>query len=214
MKNILLASCAMVVAGMGSAYAADVSAPMSHDWSGLYAGVVAGYAFGGDDIVGVNPGIGDVGDLSLNGIFGGVDLGYNHQMDNIVLGIEGDISWSDVSDSDTTAYVSSDDLSYIGTLRGRAGFAADQALLYVTGGVAFTHSDYSVIGAGANIDDSFSRIGYVVGGGIEYAMDDAWSMKAEYLYMNFGKEKLSDGVVATQATPNFHSVRIGLNYAF
>ena len=110
--------------------------------------------------------------------------------------------------------MSSDDLSYIGTLRGRAGFAADQALLYVTGGVAFTHSDYSVIGAGANIDDSFSRIGYVVGGGIEYAMDDAWSMKAEYLYVNFGKEKLSDGVVATQATPNFHSVRIGLNYAF
>ncbi len=216
MKKFLLASCATMMVGVGSAFAADVSAPAMHDWTGLYAGVFGGYAFSGDDAVGVTGFGPNLNDLSLNGIYGGVDLGYNHQIDNIVLGIEGDIAFADISDSDSgNGFSSKDDLNYVGTLRGRAGFAIDNALIYATGGVAFTSSDYRVTdGALVDIKDSFSRAGYVLGGGVEYAFDDQWSMKAEYLYMNFGHKWLSDGVAETKATPDFHSVRLGLNYSF
>lgn len=215
MNKFLLTGCATLILGMSSAFAADSSARATNDWSGLYGGGFVGYAFSGDDTVAVK-GFGDVGDLSLSGIYGGVDLGFNHRIDNIVLGLEADIAFSGISDEDTNSgFKSENDLSYVGTLRARAGFVADQALFYATGGMAFTNSDYSVTNnVNVDIDDSLSRVGYAVGAGVEYAIDGAWSMKAEYMYMNFGADRASDGLASTKVTPDFHSVRLGLNYKF
>ena len=216
MKKLLLVTAAAVLMTAGSAMAADVAMAPVYDWTGFYVGANAGYGFGGDDKVGVNPG-GNVGDLKIHGIFGGVQGGYNYQMNSIVLGIETDIQLSNVSDNDTGGRLisSSSDVNYFGTLRGRAGVAFDKALIYGTGGLAYAGVDYSVQPPlGGGLKDQYTEVGYTVGGGLEYAFDDVWTMKAEYLFIDLGHRKISNGAVSTVATPSFQTVRIGVNYRF
>lgn len=215
MKRILIAAVAVFALQASTAHAADVIEEAMFDWTGLYAGLNAGYAFGGDDKVGYNPG-GNVGDLEINGFFGGGQIGYNFQHEAFVFGVEGDIQLSGISDDDRQGgFDSSNDNDYFGTLRGRAGFAADRALFYVTGGLAFGGFDYEVDApAGPDLKDNFNAWGYTVGAGVEYAFDESWSMKLEYLYANFGEHEIDNGGFETHATPDFHSVRVGVNWLF
>ena len=215
MKKYFLATAFVALASV-SAQAADIVTDAMHDWSGLYAGLNAGYGFGGDDDVGVLPG-GNVGRLEVNGIFGGGQIGFNYQMDQVVIGLEGDIQLADINDSDANfGFTMNSDVNYFGTVRARAGFAVDNALIYATGGLAYAGIDYKVQGGppGININDSYSKMGYAVGGGVEYAFDDNWSGKVEYLYVGLGHKDLSDIGFTTRATPSFHSVRLGINYKF
>jgi outer membrane immunogenic protein len=215
MKKWFLAAAAMIALSATSAQAADVIEEAVFDWTGLYAGLNAGYAFGGNDDVGYLPGA-NAGSLEINGMFGGAQVGYNYQVDNIVMGVEGDFQFSGISDEDSNGgYDSSNDNNYFGTLRARAGFAADRALFYVTGGLAYGGFDYEVNApVGPDISEDYSTWGYTVGGGVEYAFDESWSMKLEYLYANFGEEQLDNGGFETHATPDFHSVRVGVNFRF
>ncbi|MFT3986404.1 outer membrane protein [Aestuariivirga sp.] len=209
-KISLLTGVSMCLIG-SSAFAADIAPPPAYDWSGAYVGIVGGYAFGGDDKVGLT-GIGNIGKLDVSGFAGGVTAGYNFQHDSIVLGLEGDLLGGSISDKFSNRYSGKNDIDFYGTARLRGGFAFDNALIYATGGLAFANMDYKVNGTGIN--DSFTRLGYAVGGGIEYAFDSQWSMKAEYLYVGLGKKKLHGDDVVTLATPSFQTVRFGLNYKF
>jgi outer membrane immunogenic protein len=68
------------------------------------------------------------------------------------------------------------------TIRVRAGFAVNRALIYATGGVAFT----DVKGWTAALPfGGGSEPGWTGGGGVEFAMTDSWTVKAEYLYAKF-----------------------------
>ncbi|MBI3672977.1 MAG: porin family protein, partial [Rhizobiales bacterium] len=212
----LLSAAALLGLTAGQALAADTAPPPSFDWTGAYIGVNGGYGFSGTDKVGVT-GFGNVGDLSVHGGFGGIQLGYNEQMDSIVLGIEGDWQFGSIRDSGgIPGWNNSDKISDFGTLRGRVGFAADQALIYATGGLAFGSIDYKATNGTVLIKDKYSDVGYTFGGGIEYAFDYSWSMKAEYMYVNLGSKRLRDSVTSTstKATPNFQTVRVGFNYRF
>ena len=75
----------------------------------------------------------------------------------------------------------------------------------------------------ANLVDSTSRSGYVLGGGLEYAFDRHWSLKAEYQYLNLGSGILSGPIVnpapgvsitSTTVKDNFQTVRSGVNFRF
>lgn len=235
-----------VLAFGATAKAADiVEAPAVFDWTGFYIGGNIGYAFGGDDRVGINetpPAFdgGQVGDLSLNGIFGGPEVGYNFQAGSVVFGVEGDFEFSDVSDDDKdtntdagglalTAH-SSDDVNWFGTLRGHLGWALNNVLIYGTGGLAVGSVDYKVRGEfndgfSFRIDDDFTNWGWTAGGGVEWAFNDNWSAKVEYKYVNLGKESLkarafddagepTEFIEKTEATPDFHSILFGVNYRF
>ena len=215
MKKVLFAALIGLAMQASTANAADIVEEAMYDWTGFYAGLNAGYAFGGDDAVGVLPTYGNVGDLEIEGMFGGIQAGYNFQADSFVMGVEGDIQLSGISDEDDNGRVNSqNDNTYFGTLRLRAGYAWDRTLIYATGGLAYGGFDYSVDTPTANIDDDFARAGYAVGGGVEYAFDNSWTMKLEYLYANFGSEDLEDAGETTVATPDFHSVRLGVNFRF
>jgi outer membrane immunogenic protein len=215
MKKLLLAAVLGIALQATVANAADVVNDALHDWTGLYVGVNGGYAFGGSDEVGVNPGPGQVGELNLEGFFGGIGGGYNHQIDQLVLGVEADFQLSDISDDDDgLGYNMSSDVNYFGTVRGRAGFAMDNALIYATGGLAYGDFSYRVNGPGIAVNESYNDFGLTVGAGAEFAIDDMWSVKAEYLYTIFDKERLTGGGASTVATPDFHSVRVGLNMKF
>ena len=120
------------------------------------------------------------------------------------------------------------------TIRPRVGWAFDRFLVYGTGGLAVTHQhnsltdiDSTTVGGviGTFNATSSQTVGWTAGGGIEYAIANNWSVKAEYLYLDFGDVTGSAGggvsglgldsasvSVTSHLTANI--VRAGLNYQF
>ncbi len=218
-------------------------------WAGPYVGVHAGVIDGDiDDNLGTGisapPTRPTGGNLSLsaapstnadsmdpNGIMGGIQAGYNFQFDSIVLGLEGDVSLGDVDDTIYPSVLTSADrmeaqMDWMATIRGRLGWAMDRTLFYVTGGMAFTDLELKMdIAGGVTSDkDTNSYFGWTVGGGVEHAFTDNISLKAEYLYTDFGKEKYSffgggDGQIGPPEVDGdvklkTHTFRVGVNYLF
>jgi outer membrane immunogenic protein len=130
-------------------------------------------------------------------------------------------------------------IQWFSTFRLRAGFAFDRLWLYGTGGLAvaevktattvafgFPTVGTPVLGGAIHAgSDSQTRVGFAVGGGIEYAFTNNWSLKAEYLYIDLGQQNhqvplIAPGGVASGYTWNNSDrlrenvVRAGLNYKF
>lgn len=222
MKKFILAATALasVVALSSTARAADVIVS-GYDWTGFYLGANAGVAWNNSEVDneinydGTNPAVIDqLGDWSdkIDGdqaaFTGGAMVGYNWQMDQIVLGVEADINYLGFSDDSSNEYAdilgpdsgvnASHDLSFeanwFGTLRGRLGFAVDNMLFYGTGGLAYGHmeadSDFK-ISAGDDVlgkwDGSADTVnwGWTVGAGMEYGIEN-WSLGVEYLFVDLG----------------------------
>jgi outer membrane immunogenic protein len=113
------------------------------------------------------------------GMFGGT-VGYNWQEDNFVYGVEGDWSW--VGSKITTNHNIgtgglgvniTNDVSWLATVRGRVGIvAAQNNLIYLTGGLAFAHVKNGM-GAGytticdCDSANSDTRVGWTAGAGYE-----------------------------------------------
>ncbi|MGA7328355.1 MAG: outer membrane beta-barrel protein [Rhodomicrobium sp.] len=208
-------------------------------WTGFYMGVNGGYAWSSenqerDPSFANQPGGVPFGGISPSGGFGGGQLGYNWQgwlHPNLVLGVEADFQGSDISDRALvpffgTLYDLKSNLDYFGTVRGRIGYSMDRALLYFTGGFAYggLHKSSDDWGVPFPAQQTFNGIalGYVLGGGLEYKISPAWSMKMEYQYLNFSKNDLCGGgnplcfSAPAQSGPQhddaYHTVRVGLNY--
>jgi outer membrane immunogenic protein len=135
-----------------------------------------------------------------------------------------------------------------GSLRGRLGYLVTPwTLLYATGGMAFgkvsgslaySGTIYSCDESGANcttpvgnavssVSFSETRVGYTVGGGVEYQFSGPWSARIEYRYADLGSFTKSFAVLTSCATcanpspgasielhPTFHTVRVGLGFGF
>lgn len=238
MRNFGLAAIVVIPAVLASASAgaggytvpvtepsivAPVAAP-AQDWTGPYAGLTLGYAFGGDDDIGysVNDRLrGDVGSYELSGLNAGLNIGYRWQRDHWVFGPELSLVGGDIKDSfDADGYDGENKLKNAIELRLKAGYLLNpETMLFGVAGVSRAKFDYSVLGAGgygpAAIDDSFSRTGYVLGFGVERRLTDRISVTGGYEYANYGKETLEDSAgVSTRATPKFSNVKIGVNFNF
>jgi outer membrane immunogenic protein len=223
MKRLLLAGVALA-ALVGSASAADlprrapVAAPpvpyvaQAYNWSGFYVGINGGYGWGKGSLSGPPP----TGDLSGNGGLVGGTMGYNWQTNQIVWGVEGDIDWSNIDangncGAGTNCRIRND---WLGTARGRIGYAMDRFMPYITGGLAVGEVKANVTG---NPGASDTRVGWTLGGGLEVALNGPWTAKLEYLYVDLGD--FSCGTRCGTAGPDnvaFKSniVRAGLNYRF
>jgi outer membrane immunogenic protein len=211
MKQFLLASVGIAALGIASASAADLpvhrsmptkapvySAPAMYDWSGPYIGINGGYGFGG-----TNDG---------DGGLVGATLGYNYQSGPWVLGLEGDMNWTNIKGSSTCGGTScSTENHWLGTARARLGYAmgpTGRIMPYVTGGAAFGDIENSAAGVGTVSD---SKAGWTIGGGLEAALSGPWTAKVEYLYVDLG-----DGPTIGANTSSFDTniIRAGLNYKF
>ena len=232
------------------------AAPAPFNWTGFYIGGNVGYGWDDDRAdVGSNAillgALINVGAIPTSlptnpkGWLGGVQLGYNYQVDKVVLGVEADFSLANIDGEASAAhpgpilpfatYITSAEqrLKWFGTLRGRLGFTpVDMLLVYATGGLAFGESDYGAnirrsaillnfnVPASANV----TKTGWTVGGGAEYAVTKNWTLKAEYLYYDLGRETLTGfltiGPVVTAAAANYDFAtrgsiaRVGLNFKF
>ena len=196
--------CALaLVAGLAStsAYAADavfeeppspvvVEVPI-FIWTGGYLGLQGGGLWSDNSIN--EPDTGVFSDNFNGGLFGAY-AGYNWQAGAWVFGVEGDINgvWNDetFSINGFDVDVGSD---YLASLRGRVGYAFDRALIFATGGVAFTQtSAESDIFNGVSLDAEDTLTGWTVGVGGEYAFTDNWIGRLEYRYYDFSDGSLDD----------------------
>lgn len=224
-KPIRLSIATLVLAATTPAIAADISntpppvmvAPemvsTTYDWSGLYLGAHAGYFFGKSNLGFQPPGAIPPLGVDTDGFAGGVQAGYNWQIDRFVVGGEADISWADL---EGTRGIPGGRVStradWLSTVRGRAGIAFDRFMIYGTGGVAFTSLETSVAGPLGFFSDSNSLTGWTAGAGVEWALTDNLSVKGEYLYVDFSNEPYRLGGVPVPGDLDGSYVRIGLNY--
>jgi outer membrane immunogenic protein len=169
---------------------------------------------------------GDPFDLEPEGWLGGAQLGVNWQRGRLVLGIEGDIGYLGADEQSVLDRPFGDqdfasvEYGWYGTLTGRLGLALDRSLLYVKGGLAVARIDMEAadmdngeIFEGSRVSTSDTQLGWALGGGIEHALTDRLSVKAEYLYMDFGSDTVrsSDGDIY-EHEHQIHTAKIGLNY--
>jgi outer membrane immunogenic protein len=205
MKNKLLicAAFAAILATSSHAISADADvAPATYDWSGLYAGVYGGYTNYNSTILGAGN--------SFSGLdFGGI-VGGNYQMDQFVLGLEGDIGYTGASGSFVAPIAHSQETGLNYALRARAGYAIDTTLLFVEGGAAWTQ--YKGKAGGASILED-TVMGYQIGAGVEQAISDNVTLRVDGLYTNYGVTKNITLAPAGFDSENF-TARIGVNYKF
>ena len=198
------ADLGIVYGGENAGYTAS-----GYDWTGFYAGVNGGYASG----EAVTANLGSI--KETGGLLGG-QLGYNVEFGGFVLGAEADIQWSGLEGSLVAPLgtVISGGVDYFGTVRIRAGAAFDGIMPYVTAGWAYgAVSAHSTFAGG--FSDTKAVNGYTVGGGVEAALTDNISVKAEYLYTNFGSPTLFSGTIVEQEVGmSFHTIRAGVNFKF
>lgn len=182
---------------------------------------------------------------SRTGFIGGAQIGYNYQINQFVIGAEADFMGMGVSKRSGTSasatslidlgndYALNSDVAgttstkitqnWLGTVRARAGFAADRFLVYATGGLAYGNvrsQTTSSLTYDQTIIDSFysppivtpymagtvpwtgsktsTQFGYTVGAGVEYAITNNWIIRGEYLYYNLGNVS-NVGVVGSAA---------------
>ncbi|GLQ56998.1 outer membrane protein [Devosia nitrariae] len=232
MKTIFLAA-ASALALTAAAHAADAlmvqpaySVPVETPayWTGFYAGVFGGVTSGDFDYD-FGPSGGPTvieADISGGGVLGGVQIGADYQFNSFVVGAVADVAITnheaDVSVSlgpDTIE--ASSTLEYLGTLRARAGFAYEDLLAYVHGGLAFGRTDSSIEFNGVSLvdTDAVDRFGFVIGAGVEYQVTDMVSIQTEYAYTDLGeKEIYDDGFTQVDEWLGFHTVKAGINFRF
>ena len=200
-------SLGLAIAATAMATTQAAAQPASPSWNGFYAGLNAGGMFGNTSGSFASPaGPGGFSGAG-SGFAGGAQAGYNWQSNQFVFGAETDIQFSGADDTFAPWKFSN---PWFGTLRGRAGFATSNILIYATGGLAYGSVRVKNTFTGA--DESKLHPGWVLGAGMEVALTTNWSARAEYLYVD-----LSDRSYALTGTSNgveSSVVRFGVNYRF
>jgi opacity protein-like surface antigen len=180
--------------------------PSVYNWTGVYVGGHVGYGMGMKDWLNSSF------DYQVDGFLGGGQIGVNQQVGNLVFGIEGDASWSNIEGNQTLTIggpligftqsaSGGTTIDGLATLTGRLGLAQDRWLVYVKGGAAWVHEKHDFnaslsttapppITQTANANGSEDRFGYVFGIGSEFALWGNWSFKSEYNYVHLGTREV------------------------
>ena len=224
MKTLILAGVAIPALLLASAgFAADLPrravpaymppiAPL-FTWTGFYGGVNGGFGFG--DFNG--HGRAQAGSPS-GGLVGGT-VGYNYQMANLVWGLEADLDYAGINNTQTTAgpVTAKGSLDFETTIRGRVGYAYNRLLFFATGGYAGGSVHSTVYDTPNNFFNANSNYlnGFAVGGGVEYAIMPNLSGKVEYLYTDLGPAFNFVGTPdVTRVGLTSSNIRVGVNYHF
>lgn len=214
-NNLGLGVGALCACAASTALAADLPvkapalAPSSYNWTGLYVGAHAGYGGGMKDWINSSF------DYVAKGPLGGLQIGVNQQIGNLVIGIEADASWTGIKGSQAftvggvaisqvqTATADSR-IDRLVTVAGRVGIAQDRWLVYAKFGAAWARETHSfgflevvspvpgipLFTIRTAIGGSEDRFGPMLGFGTEYAFLGSWSAKLEYNYLAFGLQSV------------------------
>jgi outer membrane immunogenic protein len=188
---------------------APVYVPPPYNWTGFYVGINGGGGFG-------NSHFDSTGGFDVSGGLIGGTAGYNWQFGTWVVGLEGDIDWANVKGSTNVACPAgcSGNNTWLGTARGRVGYAFDRWMPYITGGAAFgdvqaTHPGFTGM--------SSTQVGWTAGAGVEFAIANNWTAKVEYLHYDLGSFNCGlncNGFVNDNVAFNANVIRGGVNFRF
>lgn len=242
LRKYLLATAA-AIAALGPALAADLPLPPPppppvpiFTWTGIYAGAQIGYTWARDNtnFTTLDP---DrpffPANTAPSGVIGGAHIGYNLQINQWLLGLEGSVDGTSKRQSifqagtpgflhavhpDLTVRTGAD---IEGSIRLRLGVAWNQLLIYATGGVAFAglRNDYTLGPFLLTESISRTRAGWTVGGGIQYALTNNWSARVEYRYSDFGSYNdfpfaILASLPIARHTLTQNQVQVGVSYKF
>jgi len=216
MTKAWLATVAMAsMLGVSTLGFSDVSAggslkddhrPPAFSWTGFYIGGTAGLATGqtaGDSDLGGFIAIST--DYDMSGALWGGHVGYNHQMGQTVLGVEGTWSALDLNGSETCVIIlkCGRSVDWLATLVGRVGIAMDRAMVYGLVGVAWgdveTDVADNIVGL-LRLSGGETHVGWVAGVGVEYAITPSILARVEYNHVDLGS-KTHDLDVSVGGTP-------------
>jgi outer membrane immunogenic protein len=248
MKRVLLASASallLATAVAQPAAAADlprrVAVPAAapayvaavYNWTGFYIGGHLGWARVdlSESVVAAPAGFGTgtVSGRDDGFLFGG-QIGFNYQINQFVIGVEGTLSGVDIGSSGTivttaggTTFTTTGttNVDWIATLAARFGVAFGNTLLYAKAGVAWM--DWSSTATGTTttgglvttvgtVSGGRTETGYVLGAGVEYGFTPNWSAKLEYNFLDFGTERRTAGGFTVDNDLTTHLVKAGINY--
>jgi outer membrane immunogenic protein len=198
-----------------------------YNWTGLYIGVNGGWGWGNQDPVNLFDTRFDRASFGINGGLVGGTIGAQIQQGYVVLGVEADGDWADITGSRVTVPTIAGipigatlnvttKMESIATARMRAGVALNNWLIYTTAGAAFVKETASAstlggvqcgtLGILPSCSGSVWRPGIAVGGGTEWGFAPNWTAKAEYLYI----AAMGTGI----SVDHVNVVRAGINYKF
>lgn len=208
------------------------------DWAGAYFGGSLGYTFGGDDVIGMerygdavgNPVINnsnDLGEVDVKGVNAGLHAGYRWQRNNWVYGPEIGIEGGSVDADDTIDVFGEENVlestvNYIASLRFKTGYVVNpKTLVYGTVGAAYGDFDYSLAptSGGAAQEIGYDDVAWTAGLGVERKLNEKLSMFAEWEFRGFSKTAIDFAarqnlIDQSQATPEHHNIKVGVNYRF
>ncbi len=199
--------------GSGSNVSAPAVASDGSDWTGLYLGV-----YGGGGAIVDNIEIPPLAGANLNGLggeglLGGLMAGYNYQMDNFVVGLQGEVGFNDLrSELNVPGLLNIDARQgFVAALSARAGWLfTPDAMAYVIGG--YSYSDYKLSSnAFSSIKETYD--GFHVGGGLEAKVTANTTLRAEYRYASYSGEDWGAGPFLN-IEPSSHTGTVGLAYMF
>jgi outer membrane immunogenic protein len=229
-SSLRFASAALALAAFISlpspGRAADYTPPPApelrpSDWSGPFIGGLAAVSCMETHYI---PSQGPDPDLNGCGWLGGVIAGWNYQVGNWVLGLEGDASWGGLHGENSLDAVEYD-VDLFATARARVGWlASEETLIYITGGVAWLDGTMDALVGPDSVpqSDSQTHFGWTVGGGMEHAFTDSFHGRLEYLFASFNDKDYDLSVPGQCAVPciadlkfdEFHAVRVALTWNF
>lgn len=242
MKKIFALAAAIAALGfVGTASAADMPtkspvykapgrAPIN--WTGFYVGGHLGAAWSHLTMTDVGLGgvafaaAGTAGQNFTNSntaFVGGGQIGYNYQINQWVLGLEGDLGWMGLHGSTLDPGTGSNTMVGIngglyGDITGRVGWAFDRTLIYAKGGWAFYNGKESLSTLAAfTVGSSVSTFsGWTLGGGVECMFAPNWSAKVEYQHFDFGNQTftLTPAGWPFREALTADTIKLGVNYLF
>jgi outer membrane immunogenic protein len=239
--RILLTGAALAALAAGPALAADLGrpapapvytkappVPTTYNWTGFYIGADGGYGWGTSNGTLTNAAGASLAPYSynVNGPIAGGFIGGNYQINQFVIGLEGDWQWADLTGNGGSIaslgaggpFAISTTVNDYGSIRGRLGVAFDRFLVFGTGGWAWGNFSTSYVNGAVALGSvgGNSSNGWTAGGGVEYAFTDNILGRIEYRYTNLGSASGSPALGFAEAGNNvtINDVRAGIAYKF
>jgi outer membrane immunogenic protein len=186
-------------------------------WDSVYVGANGGWsASASEHAISNYPADNRFNHFKQSGALLGITFGLNRQFNDMVYGIEADWGWANINGTGSGDAFSGcqagcyTNVSSLGTLRGRVGYAWGTYMPYLTGGLAWGQIKSGQPG----IDSSTWEPGFTLGGGIEALFAPNWSLKTEYLWVRVNDSGYTATAPVMVVQRDNNVLRMGVNYHF
>jgi outer membrane immunogenic protein len=202
LRRALAALCAIACVAL-SAAGAKAQVFNTGPWTGLYLGAHGGYGWSRD----ASP--------DTDGWVGGLQVGYNLQLGQVVVGVEGDYTWGDLNGSSTvTSLPLTGSVESMWSIRARLGVTlSNSVLLYGTAGYGGFDVSARTLISGVTFRADSSYDAFVLGAGAELLLTRSIVLRMEGLHY-IGDGKLSLGSLPSTSDGDVTVLRAGVSYKF